>query len=76
MDISAYITVKDAASIIGCTSRHVRWLCDRGDLDCEVIGNIWLVVRDSARRVAREVPNVGRPRGPHVPKEKRDSADS
>ena len=61
------ISTESAAEIIGCTSRHVRKLCETGQLRCRKIGaRVWIVSRSDAERKARTVSATGRPRGGSV----------
>lgn len=60
-----YITVEQAAEIIGCTTAHVRYLL--GQDDPEIIGHkmsdrVWIVEKDSVEAYADKPQTRGRPR--------------
>lgn len=62
-DIDEYVTVADAAKIIGCTVGRVRQLIYAGKLTARKISaNAWLVLRSTAAKVADNPSHTGRPR--------------
>lgn len=64
MSTNDYISVEEAAQLIGCGPRHVRWLCAEGRLRCRKLGRgTWLVELQSAEEVAATPEEHGRPRG-------------
>ncbi len=63
MDIKAYVTVTEAAKIIGCTDGRVRQLLRAGTLAGERVNErAWLVEKDDAKRLAKHPATTGRPR--------------
>lgn len=60
-----YVTVEQAAEIIGCTPAHVRYLL--GDEIQEIVGHkmsdrVWIVEKKSVEAYARKPQTRGRPR--------------
>ena len=61
-DIRDYISVPEAADIIGCTEGRVRQLIYAEKLKAIKPNSAWLVLEKAAREIARHPSNVGRPR--------------
>ena len=57
-----WITISQAADLVGCTTAHLRLLAKRNELRAEKVGFVWLVDRAHAEELAEKRPNVGRPR--------------
>jgi excisionase family DNA binding protein len=57
-----WVTVKDAAEIIGCSNGHIRHLIDDDKLVAKKFGNCWAIERKTAEKVARTPAKTGRPR--------------
>jgi excisionase family DNA binding protein len=57
-----WITVKEAAEIIGCSNGHVRHLIDGQKLVAKKFGNCWAIEFKAAQKVARNPAKTGRPR--------------
>jgi excisionase family DNA binding protein len=57
-----WITVKEAAEIIGCSNGHVRHLIDGQKLVAKKFGNCWAIEFKAAEKVARTPAKTGRPR--------------
>lgn len=58
-----FVTVPEAAEIIGVTEGRVRQLLKSGDLDGQKLGRDWVVPKGEADRFAAlDPPTVGRPR--------------
>jgi hypothetical protein len=58
-----WMTATDAATLIGCSTAHVRYLAKNGDLICEKVGpRAWMVEKKSAEKLARNPAKTGRPR--------------
>lgn len=49
-----YMTVKDAAKMLGLTPRRIRQLIASGDLTAEKLGRDWFVLRDSVDKLRGE----------------------
>lgn len=61
--LDKYVTVKDAARIIGCTTGRVRQLIYADAIEAEQVGgHIWMVLRKAAEKMGGEPSRVGRPR--------------
>ena len=60
---SPYISVNEAAAIIGCTVGRVRQLLLASELvGAKLNDRAWAVDRKAAEKLARTPSNVGRPR--------------
>jgi hypothetical protein len=59
-----FLTLKDAAEIIGVTPSHMRRLCRKGKVkNARKIGKrAWLIPEKEAERIKNQPPAVGRPR--------------
>jgi len=58
-----YITVEEAAEIIGCTRPHVRFLLgEESIVGHKLSDRVWLVEKKSAQAYARKPQKRGRPR--------------
>jgi excisionase family DNA binding protein len=67
-DLSNYVTVKQAASLMGMHARYVRRLCKEDKLACVRFGNAYLVVKKAAETYKRDPYGRGRPKA----KERKD----
>jgi len=52
-DLSEWITARQAALILGLTSRRVRQIIQEGKLIARKVGNLWLIKRDSVYNYKR-----------------------
>lgn len=60
---TAFVSVAEAAAIIGCTAAHVRRLLIDGTLAGQKLNErAWAVEKKSAERYARTPQTFGRPR--------------
>ena len=57
-----WVTVLEAADIIGCTAGHVRNLLRYKKLRAEKFGSCWAIDRKSAVEIAKTPAQTGRPR--------------
>jgi excisionase family DNA binding protein len=57
-----WITVSQAAELVGCTTQHLRKLAQDEAIASEKVGAIWLIDRVAAEKMAKSKPPVGRPR--------------
>lgn len=58
-----WLTIHDAAQLIGCSEDHVRLLARNGTLDSQKLGKrMWLLEKDSVVKFALEPQKTGRPR--------------
>lgn len=57
-----WVTVVEAADIIGCTAGHVRNLLKDNKLRAEKFGSYWAIERTSVVEVAKTPAKTGRPR--------------
>lgn len=65
MEQPKFLTVKQAAEVIGCTTGRVRQLLDAGVLHGEQPngeGTFWLVDKKAVAKYARTPAETGRPR--------------
>lgn len=63
MAFENYVSVPEAAEIIGCTTGRVHQLIAEGVLSGEKVnGRAWLLLRKDVERVARKPRTTGRPR--------------
>jgi len=63
MDTGRYVSVIEAAEILGVHRHTVKNLLKRGQLKGEVVGNTWIVDRAELEEFAKTyTPKVGRPR--------------
>jgi excisionase family DNA binding protein len=61
--IANYLTVHQAAAVIGCTPGRVRQLCRSGQLSAELFtGRSWAIRASSAKKYAERKVSRGRPR--------------
>ena len=58
MNLSDYISTKEAAVIAGINKSHVCRLCQYGKLKSQKIGNSWLILRESAMEYKPEKPGL------------------
>ncbi len=57
-----YITVKEAAEIIGCSAGNVRHLIIDEHLKATKVGTYWIIERKQAEDLAKKPFKMGRPR--------------
>lgn len=58
-----WVTVKQAADIIGCRVQHVRLLARNNEIKASRIGEkLWVIDRTSAEKYAKAKKKTGRPR--------------
>lgn len=60
--LEKWITISQAADIVGCSTQRLRVLAKENKLRCEKVGSVWLVERKNAEDMARNPPKTGRPR--------------
>jgi hypothetical protein len=64
MAVGNFLSVTEAAAVIGCTDARVRQLCESRDLEAEKFnGRAWAVLASSAKNYAKTQQKRGRPRG-------------
>lgn len=62
--IGKFVSVREAAEIIGCSEGLVRQMAIAGELAGEKFnGRAWAIVKAAAERVAKNPNERGRPRG-------------
>ncbi len=67
---TGFVTVKQAAKIIGVVEQRIRQMTAAGEIESIKIAGIWLIDAADARRVARQPSAIGKPRGAkNVPKD-------
>jgi excisionase family DNA binding protein len=57
-----WITISQAAEMVGCTPAHIRLLAKGKKIKAEKVGSVWLVERKQAETMANKPQGVGRPR--------------
>lgn len=58
-----YVSVPEAAEIIGCTTGRVHQLRDEGEITGEKVnGRAWLLLKADVEKVAKKKRTTGRPR--------------
>lgn len=65
MSINGYVSVEDAAGILGCTAARIRQLLGEGIISGEKVGErVWLVDEKTVHkyRIETKGNNRGRPR--------------
>ena len=63
MALEDYLTVREAAEVVGCTTGRICQLLQDGTIaGVKFNGRAWAVVKKSAQEYARRSVNVGRPR--------------
>lgn len=60
-DITKYLTVRQAAEVLGCTEGRIRQLIAAKSLEAEKFAGVWLILKNDLDRFA-EPAKVGRPR--------------
>lgn len=64
MAIGNFLSVDEAAKLIGCTTARIRQLCESEELKAEKFnGRAWAIEASSARKYAKTTHKLGRPRG-------------
>jgi|688.fasta_scaffold227293_2 excisionase family DNA binding protein len=58
-----FVSVADAAAIMGLHPRYVRKLCAAGKIEALRVGKVFLVVRQAASAYERDPYGRGRPKG-------------
>ena len=61
-EITEYVTVKDAAELLGLSKPRVDQLIKAGRIRCEAIGGIRLVLRGEVAAFKRKKRPTGRPK--------------
>jgi len=61
-DIDQFVTVAEAAEIIGCSDAHVRYMLIRGSLPGRKFSNSWMILREDAVKMGSVEHVRGRPR--------------
>jgi excisionase family DNA binding protein len=57
-----WISVSDAAAMVGCTPQYLRKLAIEKEILCERVGHAWLLDKKTIEKMAANPPKVGRPR--------------
>ena len=58
-----WMTIEEAANVLGCTPDHVRLLARQEKLDAEKVGKtMWVIRRESVAKFSKKPYTVGRPR--------------
>lgn len=58
-----WLTVVEAAELIGCSEQRVRYLAKKAEIKSELVtGKCWLIDREAAETMARTPAKTGRPR--------------
>jgi excisionase family DNA binding protein len=60
--LEKWITVSQAAEIIGCSGQRLRFLAKNNKIRSEKVGSVWLVDRKQAEMMAKTPAKTGRPR--------------
>jgi excisionase family DNA binding protein len=60
---SQYVSVAEAAAIMGVHPRYARRMCAASKLGCIRVGKVFLVIRKSAEAYQRDPYGRGRPKG-------------
>jgi excisionase family DNA binding protein len=60
-----WISVSEAAKVIGCTPQHLRAMVARGQIVHERVGHAWLLDKKSVEKIAKNPAKTGRPRNGH-----------
>lgn len=59
----AFLSVQEAASLVGCTVGRIRQMLRKGDLKGQKLSErAWVVDPQSVRKIAANPHSVGRPR--------------
>ena len=65
-----FITVKEAAALIGVVGQRIRQMAAAGEIKAVKVAGVWLIDAKDARRVAKKPSDIGKPRGSkNVPKD-------
>jgi excisionase family DNA binding protein len=63
MPLKKWLTVAEAAEIIGCSQQRVRFLAKQSEIKSEMLtGKCWLIDRVAAETMAKTPAKTGRPR--------------
>jgi len=57
-----WISVSDAAKVVGCTPQHLRKLAILEQIPSQRVGHAWLLDKKTIEKMAANPPKVGRPR--------------
>jgi excisionase family DNA binding protein len=57
-----WISVSEAATLIGCTPQYLRAMALEGRIGHDRVGHAWLLDRKTIEDMAKNPPKVGRPR--------------
>ena len=57
-----WISVSDAAVLIGCTPQHLRLMVSRNQIPHERVGYAWLLDKKTVEKIAETPAKTGRPR--------------
>ncbi len=61
--LKGFLTVKEAAALIGVVDQRIRQMAAAGEIDATKIASVWLIDAKDAKRVAKEPHDIGKPRG-------------
>ena len=68
--IKGYITVKEAADLIGVVGQRIRQMAAAGEIKSVKVAGVWLIDAKDAKRIAKEPSDIGKPRGAkNIPKD-------
>jgi excisionase family DNA binding protein len=57
-----WISVSDAAALVGCTPQYLRALALDKAIPCERVGHAWLLDKNAIEKMAKTPAKTGRPR--------------
>lgn len=58
-----WISVSEAAILIGCTPQHLRLMATTSKIPSEKVGHAWLLDKKTVEKMAKNPAKTGRPRG-------------
>ena len=59
-----WLTIKEAAELVGCSTSRIRALASKADLKAVKVGErAWLIDRKAAEKMQETPAKTGRPRG-------------
>ncbi len=58
-----WISVSEAAVLVGCAPQHLRLMAKLGKIPSERVGHAWLLDKKTIEKIAKNPAKTGRPRG-------------
>jgi excisionase family DNA binding protein len=58
----SWISISEAAKVIGCTPQHLRAMVARNQIAHERVGHAWLLEKNAVEKMAKTPAKTGRPR--------------